>query len=104
MAPKGFMNACLFEKWLSHFDSAVPETTKWPLILVYDGYRSYFNEDIISKAISLNIILVLLPSNATHLVQPLHIAVFKPFKTIMKQILDQRMIENAMYESQKKKQ
>jgi DDE superfamily endonuclease len=88
LATKGFINACLFEKWLSHYDSVVPETTKMPLISVYDGYSSHFNEDIVTKAICLSIILVLLPSNATHLVQPLDIAVFKPFKTIMKQILD----------------
>jgi DDE superfamily endonuclease len=68
VAPKGFINACLFEKWLSHYDSVVPETTKRPLILVYDGYSSNFNEDIVTKARSLSIILVLLPSNATHLV------------------------------------
>jgi len=68
VAPKGFMNASLFKKWLHHFHSTVPETTKRPLILVYDGYSSHFNKDIVIKAISLNIILVLLPSNATCLV------------------------------------
>ena len=96
VAPKGFMNASLFEKWLHHFHLTVPETTKRPLILVHDGYSSHFNKDIVTKAISLNIILVLLPSNATHLMQPLDIAVFKPFKTIMKHLLDQRIIEKAI--------
>jgi DDE superfamily endonuclease len=100
--PKGFMNACLFEKWLRHFDSAVPETIKRPLILVYDDYSSHFNEDIATKVISLNIILALLPSNATHLLQSLDIAVFKPFKTIMKRVFDQSMIENAIVSISKK--
>jgi hypothetical protein len=58
VAPKGFKNPSLFEKWLSHFDSAVPETKKRPLILVYDGYSSHFNEGIVTKAISLNVILI----------------------------------------------
>ena len=57
VATKGFMNASLFEKWLHHFHSTVPETTKWPWILVYDDYSSHFNRDIVTKAISLNIIL-----------------------------------------------
>jgi DDE superfamily endonuclease len=104
VAPKGFMNAHLFEKWLSHFCSAVLETTKRPLILVYDVYSSPFNEDIVTKAISLNIILVLLPSKATSLVQPLHIALFKPCKTIMNRMLYQRMIENAIVSISKKMQ
>jgi DDE superfamily endonuclease len=66
------------------FFSAVPETTKRPLILIYDGYSSHFNENIVIKAISLNLILLLLPSNATHLVQHLDTTVFKPFKTTTK--------------------
>ena len=92
-----------FEKWLCHFHSAVLESTKRPLILVYDGYSSHFNEMIVSKAISLKIILVLLPSNATHLVQPLDIAVFRPFKMIMKRVLDQKMIKNALISISKSK-
>jgi hypothetical protein len=42
---------------------SLPETTKRPLILVYNGYRSHFYEDIVTKVISLNIIMDLLPSN-----------------------------------------
>jgi hypothetical protein len=61
VAPKGFMNASLVKKRLHHFHSTVPETTKRPLKLVYDGYSSQFKNDFITKAIRLNIILVLLP-------------------------------------------
>jgi hypothetical protein len=41
---------CFFKKWLSHFHSAVPKTRKRPLILVYGGYNSHFNADIVQEA------------------------------------------------------
>jgi hypothetical protein len=56
VAPKGFINARLFAKWLSHFQYAVPGTTKRLLILVFDGYSSHYNENIATKATCLDII------------------------------------------------
>jgi hypothetical protein len=49
LAPTRFMNACLFKKWLSHFHSAVPETTKSSLILVcMDWGNSSKEENMLS--------------------------------------------------------
>ena len=93
---KGFMNSSIFLKWLQHFESNIPVTVKRPVLLVYDGYGSHYNEEIIQKAVELKIILVLLPANATHLVQPLDIAVFRPFKTVLKRHVETFMIENAV--------
>ena len=95
VASKGFMNSKLFLKWLVHFSNSVPQEVKRPLVLVYDGYGLHYNNKIVEKAIELKIILVLLPANSTHLIQPLDIAVFKPFKTILKRQMDAYMIENA---------
>jgi DDE superfamily endonuclease len=50
---------------------------------------------IVARAVQLKIILVLLPSNATHILQPLNVAVFNPFKTTLKRHLESFMIENA---------
>jgi DDE superfamily endonuclease len=38
---------------------------------------------------------VLLPSNVTHILQPLDVEVFKPFKTTLKRHFESFMIENA---------
>ena len=46
------------------------------------------------KAINISIKLVLLPANDTHLIQPLEIVVFKPFKMILKK-MDNFMIDKA---------
>ena len=50
-----------------------------PLILVYDCCSSHCTCEIVRKAVRLKTILVLLPVSATHLLQSLEVAVFKPF-------------------------
>ena len=101
-AQKGFMNAGLFLCWLEHFERSVPGNVKRPLLLVYDGYGSHYNKEIILRAIQLKVILCLLPANATHLIQPLDIAVFRPFKAILKKKINQYMIDHASTSFSKK--
>ena len=79
-AARGFMERAGFIRWLRHYLDTVSIAVKWPLILVYDGYSSYFNGEIVREAVRLKITLVLLLANATHLPQPLDVAGFKPFK------------------------
>ena len=78
--PRGSLDSAGFIRWLRHFSDAVSIAVQRPLILVYDGYSSYFNGEIVREAVQVKIILVLLPANTTHLLQPLDAAVFKPFK------------------------
>jgi hypothetical protein len=85
---KGFINAKIFKKWLIHFERSVPGTVKRPLILVYDDYSSHYSEEIIQLSIEIGVILVLLPANATHLIQPCDVAVFKPYKKALKRDIE----------------
>jgi DDE superfamily endonuclease len=77
------------------FSNSMLATVKHPLVLIYNCYGSHFHEEIVARAVQLKIILVLLPSNATHILQPLNVAVFKPFKTTLKRHFESFMIENA---------
>ena len=95
VSPKGFMNFNIFIKWLDRFSSNVTGHAKRPIVLVYDGYGSHYSTDILEKAIELGIILVLLPSNSTRLIQPLDISVFKPFKAELKHQMEKFVIKNA---------
>jgi DDE superfamily endonuclease len=95
VSTKGFMTSSIFLVWLDHFSNSIHAIVKRPLILIYDGYGSHFNEEIVARAVELKIILVLLPSNATNILQPLDVAVFKPFKTTLKRHFESFMIENA---------
>jgi hypothetical protein len=102
VSAKGFMTSKVFLKWLSHFESVVPGTVKRPLLLIYDGYSSHYDCSIIERAIQLKVILVLLPANATHLIQPLDVAVFRGFKAVLKRKMESFMIENAVTTYSKK--
>ena len=68
------MNSTLFLKWIELFANYVPDSVTRLFELVYDGYSGHYNDDIVAKAIELKIIMVPLPANFTHLIQPLDIA------------------------------
>jgi hypothetical protein len=53
---------------------------------VLDGCGSHYSEEVIATVASLDILLVLLPPNATHLLQPLVVAVFS---TLIKEIVEE---------------
>lgn len=58
-----------------------------------DGCGSHYSEDVINTADSLDTLLVLLPPNATHLLQPLDVAVFATLKdklcTLINEVLEE---------------
>ena len=83
-APKGFISSTLFLKCIKLFSNYVPDSFAHLFILVYDCCFSHYNDKIVKKSFDLKGILVILPANATHLIQPLDIAVFLPFKTLLK--------------------
>ncbi|CAF4115415.1 unnamed protein product, partial [Rotaria magnacalcarata] len=58
-----------------------------PLLLILDGHGSHFNVETLKLACENNVIIVCLPSNATHVLQPLDIVFFNPFKIQWKKIL-----------------
>jgi hypothetical protein len=83
----GFMNAALFEEWMSFFAGSIPTNVRRPLLLILDGCGSHYSPRIVDAAERLQILLVFLPPNATHLLQPLDVAVFATLKDrICKQI------------------
>jgi DDE superfamily endonuclease len=96
VSTKGFMTSSIFLVWLDHFLNSFHTTVKCPLVLIYNGYGSHFKEEIVARAVQLKILLVLLLSNATHILQSLDVAVFKPFKITLKRHFESFMIENAM--------
>ena len=83
-APNGFINYTLFLSWIELFANSVLGSIARPLVLVHDVCCSHYNDEIVKKVVELKFILVLLPDNSTHLIQPLGIAVFKPFKSVLK--------------------
>lgn len=68
-------------------------TPTGPVILYFDGHHSHISMELIRRARDNNIILLCLPPNTTHLLQPLDVGVFAPVKTCWRKILKQYKLE-----------
>jgi len=81
-APSGLMNGDLFYDWLvNHFHpQLLKKNVKFPVILYIDGNRSHLAMDASELCDSLNIIIISIPPNTTHLLQPADVGVFQPLK------------------------
>lgn len=70
------------------------EKAKFPVVVFLDGHSSHLSLELSEFCSSNQIILISLFPNATHILQPLDVAVFGPIKSKWKQICRQWRIEN----------
>lgn len=64
----------VFHPWL------LKNNVKLPVIVFVDGHRSHATYDTVNFCKSHGIILICLPPNSTHFIQPLDVSFFKPMK------------------------
>nr|CCA22862.1 AlNc14C171G7996 [Albugo laibachii Nc14] len=88
----GFMTTRIMREYIAAFALAVPLPIKRPLILVLDGASSHMDASIDAAATTYGVRLVQLPPNASHLYQPLDVAVFRAAKTILQEKMYSFMI------------
>lgn len=88
----GFINGSTFETWLRWFASHVPDDIQRPLVLVMDGYRCHYSYETVEVAASVGVLLVCLPANATHLLQPLDVSVFASMKKHIRRLVHSHML------------
>ncbi|RLO02825.1 hypothetical protein DYB28_009447 [Aphanomyces astaci] len=82
---KGWTNSFICRKWLSMLSSAIPTSTARPILLIVNGCSSHYSNYIYDEAQRLEILLLFLPANSTHMFQPLDVTVFRPFKQAIRQ-------------------
>jgi len=77
----GYSNDFLCMKWLGHFDlySAQRQIGAYRLLLL-DGYGSHCTREFIEYCDNAKIIPFCLPPHTSHLLQPLDVVVFQPYK------------------------
>nr|XP_023021896.1 uncharacterized protein LOC111510230 [Leptinotarsa decemlineata] len=82
-----FDNYC-FEDWVHSI--AIPYLKKLPgkKILIGDNLSSHLSVQSIQECSENNISFIFLPSNSTHLTQPLDVAFFKPLKVAWRKIVE----------------
>jgi len=74
------------------FSVIFPQTR--PVLLLVNGHSSHFTPEAIQIAAENEIILFLLPPNATHVAQPLNVSFFGPLKKNWSNVCHTYMVEN----------
>ncbi|XP_054724111.1 jerky protein homolog-like [Uloborus diversus] len=82
----GWMTDKVFEQWIKHFSKYVENLQK-PVLLIFDGHGSHLTFETIKHAMENKIIILCLPPNTSHALQPLDVGVFAPLKKQWKDIL-----------------
>jgi len=67
----GWLDACTFENWFMRILLPNAKRKPGPKVVICDNLSSHLNENVIEKCKKHNIKFVFLPSNTTHLTQPL---------------------------------
>ncbi|RHY79923.1 hypothetical protein DYB28_001585 [Aphanomyces astaci] len=84
-APKAFMNSTIFNTWLIAFGEWKLEARGGhPAVMVLDSCSSHHCVESEWICETYGILLVFLPPNATHLLQPLDVAIFHSYKRDIK--------------------
>lgn len=91
------MNSSLFVKWLHFFSTSVPQDITRPFLQVITGCSSHYSLDVVAEAQKLDILIVLLPVNATHLPQPLDVTVFAGYKARLRILTEIYIDETGNY-------
>ncbi|XP_060801974.1 uncharacterized protein LOC132901742 [Amyelois transitella] len=75
----GWIDAKVFEKYM--LGTVLPHVSKEsPCLIIYDGHSTHIQLHVLEKAKELGVEIIKLPSHASHLLQPLDLAVFKSMK------------------------
>ena len=88
--------ATVFENWFSqNFVSHVAGLKK-PVILLFDGHRSYLTYNTIKTGIDKRIIIICIPPSTGHALQPLHVGVFFRLRGKWRKILLRYFLETRI--------
>ena len=87
VTPNGWFDAKTFEQWF--FEVFLPgvEGKTGTKVIIGDNLGSHFSPAVTDATPEHNIKFIMMPPNATHLCQPLDVAVFRGLKVAWKRIL-----------------
>ena len=80
VSPSGWMQDINFESWFTKAFVPQVEHLEKPVVLTFDGHGSHLTYHTVKTAMDKNIILVCLPPNTSHALQPLDVGVFRTVK------------------------
>ncbi|XP_077968684.1 uncharacterized protein LOC144422763 [Styela clava] len=86
VTPSGWMQSNVFESWLTSFSKHI-EALEKPCLLIMDGHGSHITYNCAEICKSNGIILLCIPPNTSHALQPLDVGVFGPMRSNWREIL-----------------
>jgi 4-hydroxybenzoate polyprenyltransferase len=88
-SPNGWTNNTIVVEWLKKIfiPSTKPQDPQEAKLLIFDGYRSHESTEFIFICFENNIHLLFLPPHSSHVLQPLDISIFSPFKRAYRKYL-----------------
>jgi hypothetical protein len=96
LSESGYTNEKLSLDWLKHFIKHTESVSDRPdlpwKVLLMDGHRSHLSPEFVLLALQYNIQPYQFPGHLTHVMQPLDIGVFQPYKH-----WHQKAIQHALY-------
>ncbi|KAL0830078.1 hypothetical protein ABMA28_003535 [Loxostege sticticalis] len=87
--PNGWIDSETFEEYMTKSFISMVKDDKEPTLLIFDGHSTHVQLSVVEKAKQNNITFIKLPPHSSHLLQPLDLGVFKPYKDLW----DQEMVK-----------
>ncbi|KAJ6436253.1 reverse transcriptase [Purpureocillium lavendulum] len=93
---KGYISDRIALEWLQHFEKKTrPLDAEEKRLLLMDNCEAHYTSEFVSFCIDHNIDLFPLPPHLTHLLQPLDVGVFGPYKHWHQHILHREVADGA---------
>ena len=80
LSKSGYSNDQLAIEWLEHFITHTESTQSTSKLLLLDSHLSHLTPEFTIRADECNILTYAFPSHLTHILQPLDVGIFQPYK------------------------
>lgn len=97
LSKSGWMNGEVFYDYIKNrfYPWAIQQKLKFPIVVLLDGHASHLTLPLSEFCNRNEIILIALPPNATHIMQPIDVGIIFPLKCIWKRKRDEWKILNG---------
>lgn len=90
----GWFDGEAFEDWFLTIALPYLRALDGPKVMIGDNLTSHLTVSVVQQCENNNIKFVLLPPNSTHMLQPLDVAYFRPFKAAWRKVLEKWKLRN----------